>query len=212
MKKLWITILVGLLVIPMMFQISTRAANVPIRVIIDGVPLSTDQAPVMVNGRTMVPLRAIFEAFNTTIRWDQKTQTVTAYKDDTTIILKIGSKIATINNKAVTLDVPGQNLKGRTMVPTRFVSEALGHEVGWNPTTKVVSITTSATNVGNVSPVSSVVAQDVSDYGDGRDLQVSFTRSANESLVDHYRVLIVKAGHAFNLRSEERRVGKECPV
>ncbi len=131
-KKLWITILVGLLVFPMMFQISAKAAATPIRIIIDGVPLSTDQAPVMVNGRTMVPLRAIFEAFHATIYWNQKTQTVTATKDDKTIILKIGSKVATINNKAVSLDVPGQNLKGRTMVPTRFVSEALGHEVGWN--------------------------------------------------------------------------------
>ncbi|MEK3749863.1 copper amine oxidase N-terminal domain-containing protein [Paenibacillus sp. FSL E2-8871] len=202
MKKLWISILVVLVVFPMMFQSSVKAAT-PISIIIDGVRLSTDQAPVMVNGRTMVPLRAIFEAFNATIKWNQKAQTVTATKDDTTIMLKIGSKTATINNKAVTLDVPGLNLKGRTMVPTRFVSEALGHEVGWNPKTQVVTITTSASNVGNAGPVSNVVAQDVSDFGDGRDLQVSFTRVANESLVDHYRVLIVKSGNILNLSSAQ---------
>ncbi|MEK5435455.1 MULTISPECIES: copper amine oxidase N-terminal domain-containing protein [Paenibacillus] len=202
MKKLWISILVVLVVIPMMFQSSVKAAT-PISIIIDGVRLSTDQAPVMVNGRTMVPLRAIFEAFNATIKWNQKAQTVTATKDDTTIMLKIGSKTATINNKAVTLDVPGLNLKGRTMVPTRFVSEALGHEVGWNPKTQVVTITTSASNVGNAGPVSNVIAQDVSDFGDGRDLQVSFTRAANESLVDHYRVLIVKSGNILNLSSAQ---------
>ncbi|MEK5399265.1 copper amine oxidase N-terminal domain-containing protein [Paenibacillus sp. FSL K6-2859] len=202
MKKLWISILVVLVVFPMMFQSSVKAAT-PISIIIDGVRLSTDQAPVMVKGRTMVPLRAIFEAFNATIKWDQKAQTVTATKDDTTIMLKIGSKTATINNKAVTLDVPGLNLKGRTMVPTRFVSEALGHEVGWNPKTQVVTITTSASNVGNAGPVSNVVAQDVSDFGDGRDLQVSFTRAANESLVDQYRVLIVKSGNILNLSSAQ---------
>ncbi|WP_340005011.1 copper amine oxidase N-terminal domain-containing protein [Paenibacillus sp. FSL K6-0276] len=202
MKKLWISILVVLVVFPMMFQSSVKAAT-PISIIIDGVRLSTDQAPVMVNGRTMVPLRAIFEAFNATIKWNQKAQTVTATKDDTTIMLKIGSKTATINNKAVTLDVPGLNLKGRTMVPTRFVSEALGHEVGWNPKTQVVTITTSASNVGNAGPVSNVVAQDVSDFGDGRDLQASFTRAANESLVDHYRVLIVKSGNILNLSSAQ---------
>lgn len=201
-KKLWISILVVLVAIPMMFQSSVKAAT-PISIIIDGVRLSTDQAPVMVNGRTMVPLRAIFEAFNATIKWNQKAQTVTATKDDTTIMLKIGSKTATINNKAVTLDVPGLNLKGRTMVPTRFVSEALGHEVGWNPKTQVVTITTSASNVGNAGPVSNVIAQDVSDFGDGRDLQVSFTRAANESLVDHYRVLIVKSGNILNLSSAQ---------
>ncbi|WP_280788498.1 copper amine oxidase N-terminal domain-containing protein [Paenibacillus sp. PastF-3] len=202
MKKLWISILVVLVVFPMMFQSSVKAAT-PISIIIDGVRLSTDQAPVMVKGRTMVPLRAIFEAFNATIKWDQKAQTVTATKDDTTIMLKIGSKTATINNKAVTLDVPGLNLKGRTMVPTRFVSEALGHEVGWNPKTQVVTITTSASNVGNAGPVPNVVAQDVSDFGDGRDLQVSFTRAANESLVDQYRVLIVKSGNILNLSSAQ---------
>ncbi|WP_188114514.1 copper amine oxidase N-terminal domain-containing protein [Paenibacillus sp. B2(2019)] len=202
MKKLWISILVVLVVIPMMFQSSVKAAT-PISIIIDGVRLSTDQAPVMVNGRTMVPLRAIFEAFNATIKWNQKAQTVTATKDDTTIMLKIGAKTATINNKAVTLDVPGLNLKGRTMVPTRFVSEALGHKVGWNPKTQVVTITTSSSNVGNAGPVSNVVAQDVSDFGDGRDLQVSFTRAANESLVDHYRVLIVKSGNILNLSSAQ---------
>lgn len=201
-KKLWISILVVLVAFPMMFQSSVKAAT-PISIIIDGVRLSTDQAPVMVNGRTMVPLRAIFEAFNASIKWDQKAQTVTATKDNTTIMLKIGSKTATINNKAVTLDVPGLNLKGRTMVPTRFVSEALGHEVGWNPKTQVVTITTSASNVGNAGPVSNIVAQDVSDYGDGRDLQVSFTRAVNESLVDHYRVLIVKSGNILNLSSAQ---------
>lgn len=201
-KKLWISILVVLVVIPMMFQSSVKAAT-PISIIIDGVRLSTDQAPVMVNGRTMVPLRAIFEAFNATIKWNQKAQTVTATKADTTIMLKIGSKTATINNKAVNLDVPGLNLKGRTMVPTRFVSEALGHKVGWNPKTQVVTITTSSSNVGNAGPVTNVVAQDVSDFGDGRDLQVSFTRAANESLVDHYRVLIVKSGNILNLSSAQ---------
>ncbi len=204
MKKLWISILVGLLVLPMMFQSSVKAATAPISIFIDGVRLSTDQAPVMVNGRTMVPLRAIFEAFNATIKWNQKTQTVTATKDDTTIMLKIGSKTATINNKAVTLDVPGQNLKGRTMVPTRFVSESLGHDVGWNPSTKVVTITTSGGKTGTVNPASNVQLKDVSDNGDGRDLQVSFTQSSNEALVDHYRVMIVKAWSTFNISSAQK--------
>lgn len=187
----------------MLFQAPAQAAAKPIRIIIDGVTLSTDQPPVMVNGRTMVPLRAIFEAFDADIKWNQKTQTVTASQGDTTVVLKIGSKLATINNKAVTLDVPGKNLKGRTMVPTRFVSEALGRKVGWNQAAQIVTITTPVTAPvsGNAAPVSGVAAQDVNDYGDGRDLQVSFNRVADESLVDHYRVLIVKAGTSLNLSS-----------
>lgn len=190
------------MVFPVLFGVPARA-DTPIKVIIDGTALSMDQPPVMVNGRTMVPLRAIFEAFNARILWDQKTQTVTATKDSTTIVLTIGSKNASINNKAVTLDVPGQNLKGRTMVPTRFVSEALGREVGWNSATKVVTITSPAVDTGNTNttPATGVTGQDVSDYGDGRDLQVSFVRAGNETLVDQYRVLIVKAGYGLNLSS-----------
>lgn len=203
MKKLWISILAGILLIPMLLQSPAQAA-IPITIVIDGVPLSTDQPPVAVNGRTLVPMRAIFEAFEATIHWDQKTKVVTAKKGDTTIILKLGSKLATINNKPVTLDVPGQSLNGRTLVPTRFVSEALGQEVVWNPTKRVVSITTSAGEGRNVSPVTNVVLKDVSDLGDGRDLQVSFNRASDESIVDHYRVLIVKAGNTLNLSSAQQ--------
>ncbi|WP_246054190.1 copper amine oxidase N-terminal domain-containing protein [Paenibacillus anaericanus] len=199
MKKLWVTLLAGLLVLPILFQSSAQAAT-PIRIYIDGVPLVTDQAAVMIQGRTMLPLRAIFEALDAKIQWNQKTQTVTAIKNDTTIVLKIGSKVATINNKAVSLDVPGKNLKGRTMVPVRFVGEALGQEVGWNSKTQTVTITSDNSNGGNgsVNPVSYVTVKDVGDAGDGRDLQVSFSKSTNESLVDHYRVLVVKAANTFN--------------
>lgn len=200
-KKLWITLLAGLLVVPLLFQAPAQAAT-PISIYIDGVRLATDQAPIMVQGRTMLPLRAIFEALGAKILWNQKTQTATAIKDDTTIVLKIGSKVATINNEAVTLDVPGQNLKGRTMVPVRFVGEALGQEVGWNSKTQTVTITSDGSNGnngnGSVNPVSYVTVKDIGDAGDGRDLQVSFSKSSNESLVDHYRVMVVKAANAYN--------------
>ncbi|MEK5023988.1 copper amine oxidase N-terminal domain-containing protein [Paenibacillus sp. FSL M7-1046] len=203
MKKLWISILAGLLVFPMLLQ-SPAQADAPIKIVIDGVPLPTDQPPISVRGRTLVPLRAIFEAFDATTTWDKQTKTVTATKEDTTIVLKLGSTLATINNKPVILDVPGQSLKGRTLVPTRFVSEALGQEVVWNSKARTVSITTSGGKGGSVSPASNVVLQDVSDSGDGRDLQVSFVRAADESIVDHYRVLIVKAGNTLNLSSAQQ--------
>lgn len=177
---------------------STVHANTAISVYIDGVQLSTDQAPVMVQGRVMVPLRAIFESLNATVKWNQKSQTATAIKGDTTIVLKIKSKVATINNKSVTLDVPAQTIKGRTMVPTRFVSEALGQEVGWNSKTKRVTITSGSNNSGGGTPnaVSYVSLRDIGSAGDARDLEVSFSKSSNETAVDHYRVLIVKANNA----------------
>jgi hypothetical protein len=92
-----------------------------------------DQPPVSVDGRTLVPLRAIFEALGAEVKWDDKTKTVTATKDDTLISLTIDSVDAWINGTKTKLDVPAQLINGKTMVPIRFVSEALGAKVEWDP-------------------------------------------------------------------------------
>lgn len=170
-----------------------------IKIVIDGQVLSTDQAPVAIAGYTFVPLRGIFEALNARVQWNQKAQTVTATKRDTTIVLRIGASTATINNQTVTLDASARAIGGRTMVPVRFVSEALGDDVLWDKSTQSVIITTKA--VKQVGAVSSVAVSTVPQYGDGRDLQVNFTPPSDQSNVDSYRILVVKAENAsaFNL-------------
>lgn len=209
MRKFWTALLAGLLIIPLLFQSQAQAA-VNFTILIDGVRLATSQAPVMIQGRVMLPMRAIFEALDAKVTWNQKAQTVTAVKDRTTIVLKINSKTATINKQSVKLDVPAKNLKGTTMVPVRFVSESLGEKVGWNSKTKTVSITTSGGGGGSVpdsslNPVSYVTLRDVANNGDGRDLQVNFSKSSNESRASQYRIMIVKASKSsgFNLSSAQ---------
>ncbi|WP_019637265.1 copper amine oxidase N-terminal domain-containing protein [Paenibacillus fonticola] len=199
MRKLWITILSGLLIFPLLLQTQAHAAQA-ISIYINGVRLATDQAPVLVSGRAMLPLRAIFEALDADVDWNNRTKTITALKGGTTVILKMNAKSATINGQSVSLDVPAQNLKGRTMVPVRFVSEAMGEQVDWNANSKTVYITTNGSNNEPTSPgsVSYVYARDIGNNGDGRDLEVSFSRAANSSLVDHYRILVVKANKASN--------------
>ncbi|WP_422879851.1 copper amine oxidase N-terminal domain-containing protein [Neomoorella humiferrea] len=86
-------------------------------------PLTVEQ------GRTLVPLRAIFEALGADVNWDAATQTVTGTKGATIVKLTIGSTIAYVSGQAVPLDVPGKILNGRTLVPLRFISESLGAEV-----------------------------------------------------------------------------------
>lgn len=202
MKKIWTVLLAAILVVPLLLQPSTAQAAKTIRIFVDGVQLKTDQPPVMVKGRVMLPLRAIFEALDARVYWNQKAKTVTGIKGDTTVVLKIGSKVATINDQTVTLDVPAQTLRGRTMVPVRFVSEALGQDVGWNSRDQIVTIKSdNAGTPGNISlsPVNYVSVRDVGNQGDGRDLEVSFSKSSTESLVDHYRVLVVKASKSLNL-------------
>ncbi|MFJ8512067.1 stalk domain-containing protein [Lysinibacillus xylanilyticus] len=204
MKKIWTMLLAAILIVPLVLQPATAQAAKAITIYVDGVQLKTDQPPAMIQGRVMLPLRAIFEALDASVDWDRKKQTVTATKGDTTVVLKIKSRVATINNKTVTLDVPAQILGGRTMVPVRFVSEALGQDVDWNSRSQIVTINSDNPDTPSntyISPASHVSGRDVGNQGDGRDLEVTFSKSSTESLVDHYRVLVVKASKSFNLAS-----------
>ncbi|MGE7946557.1 stalk domain-containing protein [Lysinibacillus sp. NPDC093688] len=201
MKKIWTLFLAAILIVPILLQPATAQAARAITIYVDGVQLKTDQPPVMIQGRVMLPLRAIFEALDASVDWDRKNQTVTGNKGGTTVVLKIKSKVATINAERVTLDVPAQIINGRTMVPVRFVSEALGQDVDWNSYNQIVSINSDTPSNISISPVNYVSVKDVGNQGDGRDLEVSFSKSSTESLVDHYRVLVVKASKSFNQAS-----------
>ncbi|MFD7521854.1 copper amine oxidase N-terminal domain-containing protein [Paenibacillus chitinolyticus] len=112
-----------------------------IQVTIDGQKQQFEQPPVIVEGNTLVPLRAIFEKFGANIIWNEKEQSVTAQKGGTTIYLKIGTKSATVNGASKVLEVPAQLVNEHTMVPVRFISEALGADVKWEPSSQTVVIT-----------------------------------------------------------------------
>lgn len=114
----------------------------PIRIKINGQLQSYSQAPMMVNGSVLVPMRPIFESLQASVKWDQKSQTVTSVKGQTSIKLKMGSKQATVNGQAVALDSAPRSVKGTTMVPLRFVAAALGCEVKWDKNEQMVLITT----------------------------------------------------------------------
>ncbi|OWA35430.1 hypothetical protein B9G55_12370 [Saccharibacillus sp. O16] len=199
MQKISAAVLAGALLIPAAIPQTADAAAAKIKIYIDGVELTTRQAPIAQGNRTLVPLRGIFEALNAQVNWNQKTQTITAYRGGNTVTLKIGSKAATVNGNNVTLDVPARAINGNTVVPLRFIGESLGQNVNWNPTSQSVVITTTS----DLKAPSSVTASNLGQYGDGRDLRVAFNKSSDESYVDHYRVFVVKSGSAssFNLTS-----------
>jgi len=114
----------------------------PIRVYIDGAPLSMDVPPQLVDGRTLVPLRAIFEALGAELEWNPETRTVTGTKGDTIVILTVGSTTPTVNGQVVPIDVPARIVDDRTLVPLRFVAESFGVDVDWDGSTRIVTITT----------------------------------------------------------------------
>lgn len=126
-------------------SVSAASAD-EITVKIDNQKIDFDVAPQLINNRTMVPVRAIFEALGATVDWDDCTQTVTSVKGNTTIRLTINSPVMFVNGSPVTLDSPACVFNGRTLVPVRAVSEAFGINVDWNNATNSILITTANSN------------------------------------------------------------------
>jgi len=114
-----------------------------INVIVNGEYVSFDQQPVIENSRTLVPMRAIFEALGADVEWNNDTQSVIADNNNgTRITLIIGSNDMLINNKSIIkLDVPAKIMNSRTMVPLRAVSEAFDCNVDWDSNKKLITIT-----------------------------------------------------------------------
>jgi hypothetical protein len=109
---------------------------------LNGQPLATSVAPVVRNGTTLVPMRDIFEALGATVVWDGSTQEINAQKDNTRIWLQIGNRTARVDRSQQWLSYAPVLERGSTLVPLRFVSEALGAQVSWNGAQRIVSITT----------------------------------------------------------------------
>lgn len=132
LKKMTISALIAVAVsIQAAASIGAAAENADtlraVAVEVDGTKL--DAAAYLVDGRTMVPLRAIFERLNATIEWNGEERSVTATKGTANIKLWIDKTEATAGDRNVTLDVPPMLINSSTYVPLRFVSEALGSEV-----------------------------------------------------------------------------------
>lgn len=123
-----------------------------ISVDVDGRMVSfPDTNPRMVNGRVMVPLRGVFEEMGAYVNWNPSTRTVTATRGAQDVQLRIGDRTAMLNGSTLNLDVPAMIIGNSTMVPIRFVSEALGAQVGWMASMNRVSIhTNGASGTGTV--------------------------------------------------------------
>jgi len=117
-------------------------SNQPVRVVVNGEELTFPaQQPIRRNGRVLVPLRGIFERLGASVNWNPDTEVITARKAGVRVQLAIGQNDASVNGRDVTLDVPASLVNGSTMVPLRFVSEALGADVTWNEVLAEVDIT-----------------------------------------------------------------------
>ncbi len=126
------------------FQLEIRVSP-RVTVLLDGKTLDFDVPPVIEEGRTLVPLRAIFEALGAEVTWNPETRQVTAQKEDITVELTVGSEKAywkgPKDGHMVSLYIPPRIMGNRVLVPLRFVSETLGDRVDWDEATRTVRIT-----------------------------------------------------------------------
>lgn len=127
------------LAVPQPTKTNYELADVTVEV--NGKKLSFNQEPISIEHNTMVPMRDIFEALGANIKWESSTETVTATKGDISIKIVIGQSFATKNGQQLSLSQPAVIVNDKTMVPLRFVSEALGANVKWDENTRTVSIT-----------------------------------------------------------------------
>lgn len=102
--------------------------------------ITFDVQPVNEKGTTLVPLRKLFEVLGANVKFEPTTGTIAGAKGDNIILLTLDSNIAYVNGKKVTLSVSAKSVNGRTLVPLRFISEALGSDVKFDPKTQEVNI------------------------------------------------------------------------
>lgn len=125
------------LLLALMLLASTAGA---VDLYVDMNRIDTDTPPTIIDGRTLVPVRAIFEAIGATVDWDSATSTATGVRGDTTVVIQIDNTTAYVNGEARVLDVPAQLINGRTMVPARFISEAMDCDVTWDGDTGTAAV------------------------------------------------------------------------
>lgn len=107
---------------------------------VDTNKIESDTPPTIVDGRTLVPVAAIFNALGASMEWDAETRTASGVRGDVTVSIPIGSTTVYVNGEPQVLDVPAQIINDRTMVPAAFVSSALGCTVTWNDKTKTAAV------------------------------------------------------------------------
>lgn len=138
-------------------NVSAAQATSP-SIIVNGTTLYGTVPPYIEKGTTMVPLRAISENLGAQVDWNSETKGITITKNGSKVELTVGNQIGRINGTAKSIAVAPAIVDGSTMVPLRFIGEALSCQVGWEAETKVVTVNTTGTEP-------EVVSASVDQYG-----------------------------------------------
>lgn len=204
----------------------------PVSVQLNGQPLALSATPLQLNGRTLLPLRDVFESLGAQVNWNPTAQSIAAQSGTTQIQLGINNPVAFVNGRNVSLDQPAILVGGRAFVPLRFVAEATGAQVDYNSQLQLVSIQKSnllggsrGTQVADYSNDNGVGVPDYNapapvDYtapapqGYTAPAPTDYTVPANDYRGDNYRTISVPSNSVVPvqldtaLSSKDSRVGQ----
>ena len=133
------------------FASSVSAASERIILRVDFVSVDCDVPPRIVDGRTMIPARALFEDLGAVVSWSEAKKQVTIDYNNRVIVLQVDNDTAKIDGVSKEMDVPAQIIQDRTFIPVRFVAENLGFDVKWDPKSYIVDLL-SPKSVPDVKP------------------------------------------------------------
>ena len=140
--KVAIMLLLSIAFMLLVQSVSIGAENSIIGVTINGrAVIFADQTPVIVEERTLVPVRGVFEELGFEVDWNPDTRTAILQSADFLVLIPIDSEVFTTNGEEFTLNVPAQIINGRTMLPIRAVLASVGYDVDWDSDTRTVLIT-----------------------------------------------------------------------
>ncbi|QOR36398.1 N-acetylmuramoyl-L-alanine amidase [Clostridium sp. 'deep sea'] len=146
-KRVWALVLIAALILNM-FNIAFAVNDISLY--IDGEKLGNEFKPVLVNNKSIAPIRIITEKLGSQIKWNGENRTVTIFNGSSKIVLTIDKNTVTRDSQTFTLDVAPQIINNRTYVPLRFVSEILGYEVKWTGSARRIDINSPSSSITEV--------------------------------------------------------------
>jgi hypothetical protein len=112
-------------------------------VVVDGRALPLSVAPLHRQGALLLPMRSLFEALGAQVQWLSRERKIDARRGDDRVELWVGTPVAQVNHLPVQLTTPPVLVAGQAYVPLRFVAEALGGQVRWDPGAQTVFVQSS---------------------------------------------------------------------
>lgn len=136
----------------------------PVSLKVDGDAVTSDVPPVIIKERTLIPARAAFESMGADVSWDEDARLVEVSMGTSNVRLTIDSDTAFVNGNAVKMDVPAMIIDDRTVIPVRFVGEALSCGVDWDEVSRTVILTSPDENGSGATRIESIEVKDKPDF------------------------------------------------